>query len=245
MVESRARSPIGPRIAILGLGGAGGLAVQHLAASGATGLRLIAANSDAQALARLAGCDRIRIGAAATQGLGTGGCVTLGAAAARESLAELTAAIAGADLCIVAAGLGGGCGTGAAPIVAATLTRHGVPVIAAVTLPFGFEGAHRRRVAEDGLEALLAAAPGAVVALEAPEASPMLPRAFAAASRALAARIADLAACAIAGRAAPLGDDEKSADGPPPVIGCSRVAACYRAGHGPELHPVRRFATAG
>lgn len=247
MIEDRLDPATGPRIVIIGLGGAGGAAVQQLAEAGATGAELIAVNSDAQALARIAGCRRIRIGAEATQGLGTGGCAALGAAAARESVAALAAAVAGADLCILAAGLGGGTGTGAAPVIADALAGTGVPVIAAVTLPFGFEGAHRRRVAEDGLATLMAVAPGAIVALEPPAAGPVLPRAFAAATRALAARVADLAACAAAGRPA-LAErarfDPAPQPAPAPAIGRSRIAACYPAGHGPELRPARRFASA-
>ena len=108
----------------------------------------VVCNTDAQALRRSSAATKIRIGDAITGGLGSGGDPEIGRRAAEEDEAKIAHAVAGADLVFVTAGLGGGTGSGAAPIVAANARDQGALTIAVVTKPFGFEGSHRRRVAE-------------------------------------------------------------------------------------------------
>ena len=113
-----------------------------------TAASFVVCNTDAQALRESSAATKIRIGDAITGGLGSGGDPEIGRRAAEEDEAKIARAVAGADLVFVTAGLGGGTGSGAAPIVAATARDHGALTIAVVTKPFGFEGSHRRRIAE-------------------------------------------------------------------------------------------------
>ena len=141
-------------VRILGVGGAGGNALRYLRDHGVKGVSLLAANTDTQALAAHPADSVMVLGQRATRGLGAGGRPAVGFAAAQESTRELCAAVAGADLVFVAVGLGGGTGTGAAPLIAHLAHESGALVVGVASLPFGFEGSRRRRVAEAGLEAL-------------------------------------------------------------------------------------------
>ena len=145
---------IGADVRVVGVGGAGGNAVRHMASLGLEGARLIAANTDAQALEGHPAEQHLMLGRRSTRGLGAGGRPSVGFTAAQESTAEIVGAVAGADLVFVAAGLGGGTGTGAAPRVARIARGQGALVVGVVTTPFTFEGGRRNRFADEGLEAL-------------------------------------------------------------------------------------------
>jgi cell division protein FtsZ len=143
---------------VVGVGGAGGNAVLAMAGSGLSRVDLLAANTDAQALAhfhRHTASPTLRLGETLTRGLGAGGRPSVGADAAQASTRELRRALEGADLVFVTAGMGGGTGTGAAPVVAEIARDVGALTIGVVTTPFAFEGRKRRQLAEQGLEVLL------------------------------------------------------------------------------------------
>ncbi len=140
-----------PRILVIGVGGAGGNAVNNMIEANLQGVEFIAANTDAQALGRSRAATRIQLGAGTTSGLGAGAKPEIGARAAEESLEEIRSKLEGAHMVFVAAGMGGGTGTGAAPVIARVAQEMGILTIAVVTKPFGFEGAHRMRLAESGL----------------------------------------------------------------------------------------------
>ncbi len=143
-----------PRITVVGVGGAGGNAVNNMIESGVEGVEFIVANTDAQALsASSAGCV-IQIGAGITEGLGAGSRPEIGAAAAEETLDEIRSHLDGVHLLFITAGMGGGTGTGAAPVIARTAKELGVLTVAVVTKPFEFEGQRRMRTAEAGIAAL-------------------------------------------------------------------------------------------
>lgn len=144
---STARSPL----QVIGLGGAGCNAVERMIQVGIDGVEFIAANTDAQALALAEAPRKIPLGPTVTRGLGTGGDPSRGAAAAEESRADLQQALASGEIIFIAAGLGGGTGTGAAPLVAELIRELGGIAIAVVSMPFAFEGARRRAVAQEGL----------------------------------------------------------------------------------------------
>src|SRR3954469_18632893 len=132
-----------PRIAVVGVGGAGGNAIDNMITARLEGVELVACNTDAQALASCrAGC-RVRLGPTVTRGLGAGARPAVGRAAAEESLGEVLGHLAGSDMAFVAAGLGGGTGTGAAPVIARAARERGVLTVGVVTKPFRFEGAYR------------------------------------------------------------------------------------------------------
>lgn len=141
---------------VVGVGGAGGNALARMIGLGVRGSTSIAVNTDAVALAAHPADHAVVLGARTTRGLGAGGDPEVGLRAARESARELGAALDGADMVFVAAGMGGGTGTGAAPLVAQLARRSGALVVGVVSVPFGFEGRRRRRVAQEGIEALRA-----------------------------------------------------------------------------------------
>jgi cell division protein FtsZ len=145
---------LAPRIVVIGVGGAGGNAVDNMIGSELTGVEFIAANTDAQALARSKATHRIQLGANITQGLGAGARPDVGRQAAEDSLDEIRALLKGAHMAFITAGMGGGTGTGAAPVIARVAREAGLLVVAVVTRPFDFEGAKRMRVATEGIEAL-------------------------------------------------------------------------------------------
>lgn len=143
-------------IKVIGVGGAGGNAIDRMVAAKISGVELIAANTDAQDLKKIKAHKKIRMGKQATRGLGAGTNPELGRKAALESKEELTQALLGADLVFLAAGLGGGTGSGAIALIADIARSQGALVIAVVTKPFSFEGISRMRVAERSLEELQA-----------------------------------------------------------------------------------------
>lgn len=142
------------RIKVIGVGGAGGNAVNTMIAHHVEGVEFVAANTDVQALEKNLAPTRIQLGSAITRGLGAGANPDRGREAALESVHELTQALQGADMVFVTAGMGGGTGTGAAPIVAQVARECGALCVGVVTKPFRFEGRRRGRIAGDGIETL-------------------------------------------------------------------------------------------
>jgi cell division protein FtsZ len=140
-----------PRITVIGVGGAGGNAVNNMIESGLEGVDFIAANTDAQALATSSAGTVIQMGVGVTEGLGAGSRPEIGAAAAEETIEEIRSNLDGVHLLFITAGMGGGTGTGAAPIIARTAKELGVLTVAVVTKPFEFEGQRRMRTAEAGI----------------------------------------------------------------------------------------------
>ncbi|MBI2872322.1 MAG: cell division protein FtsZ [Chloroflexi bacterium] len=141
-------------IKVIGAGGGGCNAVSRMYREHIQGVEYLAVNTDAQHLVRLDIPVKIRIGDKLTRGLGVGGNPDLGREAAEESREELYEALRGADMAFIAAGMGGGTGTGAAPVLAEIAKESGALTIAVVTKPFSFEGAKRRKNAEDGIHRL-------------------------------------------------------------------------------------------
>ena len=142
------------RIKVVGVGGSGRNAVNHMVKSKVTGVEFIVANTDAQDLHNSLANRKIHIGKNLTRGLGTGMNPDLGRRAAEETKEEIQEALKGADMVFIAGGMGGGTGTGAAPIVAKTAREIGALTIGVVTKPFFFEGAQRMNIASLGLETL-------------------------------------------------------------------------------------------
>lgn len=147
---------IGANIKVVGLGGAGGNAVDNMIAKGVSGVEFVTANTDIQALHSTAAPLRLQIGAELTKGLGAGANPEVGRQAAEEDREQLVSALRGSDMVFITAGMGGGTGTGAAPVVANLAKEQGCLTIAVVTKPFDFEGKKRKQQAEDGLQALRA-----------------------------------------------------------------------------------------
>jgi cell division protein FtsZ len=145
-----------PRITVLGVGGAGGNAVNNMISSKLEGVEFIVANTDAQSLAQSKAQRRIQIGARVTEGLGAGARPDIGRAGAEESLEEILDQLAGSHMVFITAGMGGGTGTGAAPVIARAVREQGVLTVGVVTKPFAFEGNKRMRIAERGIEELQA-----------------------------------------------------------------------------------------
>jgi cell division protein FtsZ len=157
-MDMKAREPLdnfeGASIKVIGVGGAGSNAVDRMVQVGIPAVDFVAANTDAQALARSEASCKIVMGERFTRGLGAGGDPIRGTEAAERSRNELAATMAGADLVFVAAGMGGGTGTGASPVVARVAREQGALTIAVVTRPFSFEGSRREAVAEEGIKRL-------------------------------------------------------------------------------------------
>jgi cell division protein FtsZ len=141
-------------IKVIGVGGAGGNAVNRMVDAGLRGVEIIAANSDAQDLRRSKAEVRIQIGETITKGLGVGGDPAKGRAAAQESEVQFREVLAGSDMVFVTAGMGGGTGTGGAPVVAKLAKAAGALTIGVVTRPFRFEGMLRANLAENGIQEL-------------------------------------------------------------------------------------------
>jgi len=140
-----------PRIAVIGVGGAGGNAIANMMAAQIEGVEFIVANTDAQVLSNSPAPTRIQLGPEITGGLGAGARPEVGKAAAEETVSEIEHALDGANMCFIAAGMGGGTGTGAAPVIAELARRRGVLTVGVVTKPFLFEGTRRMRAAEAGI----------------------------------------------------------------------------------------------
>ena len=143
-----------PRIVVLGVGGAGGNAINNMIEAGIQGVEFVAANTDAQDLKKNKADCKIQLGANLTRGLGAGAKADIGQAAADESMNEIINLLQGAIMVFVTAGLGGGTGNGADPVIAKAAKDLNILTVAVVTKPFMFEGPGRIRVAEAGLENL-------------------------------------------------------------------------------------------
>ncbi|GHV32995.1 cell division protein FtsZ [Synergistales bacterium] len=144
----------GERLVIIGVGGGGGNALDHIIASNVEGVEFIAANTDVKALRNNKAQRKIILGEKLTRGLGAGADPQKGMDAAKESIELIRESLEGADMIFVTAGMGGGTGTGAAPVIAEVACETGALVVGVVTTPFGFEGVHRAEVAQQGLEQL-------------------------------------------------------------------------------------------
>jgi cell division protein FtsZ len=142
------------RIKVIGVGGSGGNAVNHMVNQKVKGVDFIAVNTDAQDLHNSLAKKRIHIGKNLTKGLGTGMSPDLGRKAIEETKEEVQEAIKGSDMVFISCGLGGGTGSGASPVVAQIARETGALTVAVVTKPFFFEGQHRSRIANEALQAL-------------------------------------------------------------------------------------------
>jgi cell division protein FtsZ len=139
---------------VLGVGGAGGNAVNNMIESGLEGVEFVVANTDAQALAQSKCSRRIQMGLTTTEGLGAGAQPDVGRAGAEETMNEIMEQLAGSHMVFIAAGMGGGTGTGAAPVIARAVREAGILTVGVVTKPFSLEGDRRMRVAERGIAEL-------------------------------------------------------------------------------------------
>ncbi|MCI5051025.1 MAG: cell division protein FtsZ [Candidatus Pacebacteria bacterium] len=142
------------RIKVIGVGGGGTNAINHMIDAKLSGVEFIAVNTDTQDLHHSEASKKIHIGKNLTKGLGSGMNPEIGQAAAEETQAEIQESIKGADMVFVAAGMGGGTGTGASPVVAKIAKEQGILTIGVVTKPFSFEGQQRAKLAESGIEEL-------------------------------------------------------------------------------------------
>ena len=145
-----------PRIVVIGVGGAGGNAVNNMIEKRLEGADFVTANTDSQALQNSHAPRRIQLGVGTTQGLGAGARPEVGFDAAEESMAEIVDCLVGAHMCFITAGMGGGTGTGGAPAIAQKAREMGILTVGVVTKPFSFEGSKRMRLAEEGIAQLQA-----------------------------------------------------------------------------------------
>ncbi|MEM8572017.1 MAG: cell division protein FtsZ [Pseudomonadota bacterium] len=151
-----ANPDLSPRITVVGVGGAGGNAVNNMIEQQLEGCEFVVANTDAQALQQSRASNKLQLGARVTEGLGAGARPEVGAAAAEESIEDIVERLSGCHMCFITAGMGGGTGTGAAPIIAKAAREMGILTVGVVTKPFHFEGNRRMRQAESGVEELQA-----------------------------------------------------------------------------------------
>lgn len=163
MVTAPNIRPLKPRIAVIGVGGGGGNAINNMIAQNLDGVEFIVANTDAQALSTSKAQRLVQLGLTVTEGLGAGSLAEIGQAAAKESLDEIMDHLAGTHMCFVTAGMGGGTGTGAAPVIAHAARQAGILTVGVVTMPFTFEGTHRMRTAQQGIERLSGSADTVIV----------------------------------------------------------------------------------
>jgi len=143
-----------PRLTVMGVGGAGGNAINNMIRCALEGCDFIAANTDSQALAMSLASRKIQLGMNMSRGLGAGSKPDIGRAAAEEQIADIQAVLEGSDMLFVTAGMGGGTGTGAAPVIARAARESGILTVGVVTKPFHFEGGQRMRSAEAGIAEL-------------------------------------------------------------------------------------------
>ena len=143
-----------PKITVIGVGGAGGNAINNMIDSGLAGVDFVAANTDAQALSKSRSDCKIQLGVQITKGLGAGSHPDIGKSSADETKHEIMEHLDGTNMLFITAGMGGGTGTGAAPVIARVAKELGILTVAVVTKPFQFEGAGRMRIAEQGLKEL-------------------------------------------------------------------------------------------
>lgn len=142
------------QIKVIGIGGGGGNAVEHMMAENIDGVDFVCMNTDAQALSRSSARTIVQLGEEATKGLGAGANPDIGRQAAEENRQRIAEILEGTDMVFLTAGMGGGTGTGAAPIVAEVARELGILTVAVVTKPFAFEGRKRMDVADKGIEQL-------------------------------------------------------------------------------------------
>ncbi|MGE0095589.1 MAG: cell division protein FtsZ [Alphaproteobacteria bacterium] len=143
-----------PRIVVVGVGGAGGNAVENMIQSQLEGVEFLVTNTDAQALSLSSAAQKIQLGLTVTQGLGAGSRPDIGRAAAEEGIDQIVEHLQGAHMVFITAGMGGGTGTGAGPVIARAAREMGILTVGVVTKPFHFEGAHRMKTAEQGIQDL-------------------------------------------------------------------------------------------
>lgn len=141
-------------IKVIGVGGGGGNALEHMVANEIEGVDFICANTDAQALRKSSATTQLQLGTDITKGLGAGANPDVGRQAALEDRERIIEVISGADMIFIAAGMGGGTGTGAAPVVAQVAKEMGILTVAVVTKPFPFEGPKRLKIANAGIDEL-------------------------------------------------------------------------------------------
>jgi len=141
-------------IKVVGVGGGGGNALQHMVVNNVEGVDFICANTDAQALKNVSARTVLQLGSAVTKGLGAGANPLIGREAAIEDRERIAEVLQGADMVFITAGMGGGTGTGAAPVVAEVAREMGILTVAVVTKPFPFEGRKRLQIAEEGIREL-------------------------------------------------------------------------------------------
>ncbi len=145
---------LSPRITVIGVGGAGGNAVNNMIQSNLEGVEFLICNTDSQSLSQSLCERRIQLGRNITQGLGAGSRPDIGRAAAEEALDEILTDLEGQHMVFITAGMGGGTGTGAGPVIARAAREAGILTVGVVTKPFHFEGVHRMRLAESGINEL-------------------------------------------------------------------------------------------
>ncbi len=151
LMDTQAQNAV---IKVIGVGGGGGNAVEHMVAQDIEGVEFICANTDAQALKKASARTILQLGGAVTKGLGAGANPDVGRQAAIEDRDRIAEMLEGSDMVFITAGMGGGTGTGGAPIVAQVAKELGILTVAVVTKPFPFEGKKRMSVADDGIKEL-------------------------------------------------------------------------------------------
>ncbi len=151
LVDSYSQNAV---IKVVGIGGGGGNAVNHMVSNHIDGVEFLCANTDAQALKSIHARSVIQLGSALTKGLGAGANPDIGRQAALDDRERIQEVLDGADMVFITAGMGGGTGTGAAPVIAEIAKEAGILTVAVVTKPFAFEGRKRRQIAEKGIEEL-------------------------------------------------------------------------------------------
>src|SRR3989339_217319 len=154
MFQLGEKAPHNAIIKVIGVGGGGGNAVEHMVVENIEGVEFICANTDLQALNRSSAKTVIQLGEEVTKGLGAGANPELGRKSAEETRERIKEILENADMIFITAGMGGGTGTGAAPVIAQIARELGILTVAVVTKPFGFEGKKRMQVAEDGIHDL-------------------------------------------------------------------------------------------
>jgi len=150
----KSEAQLRPSILVVGVGGAGGNAVNNMISSNLEGVDFVVCNTDAQSLSQSLSDRKIQMGLGTTEGLGAGSRPEVGAAAAEEALDEIQHHLNGTHMVFIAAGMGGGTGTGAAPVIARAAREQGILTVGVVTKPFTFEGSRRMKTAEAGIEEL-------------------------------------------------------------------------------------------
>lgn len=151
-IPAQQNKELKPNIVVIGVGGAGGNAVDNMIASDLEGVNFVVCNTDAQALQKSLCDERVQLGTQITQGLGAGSDPDVGRAAAEESIEDVMRYLDGMNMVFITCGMGGGTGTGAAPVIARAAREKGLLTVGVVTKPFQFEGANRMRMAEAGLD---------------------------------------------------------------------------------------------